>query len=349
MSSEMTPPTDRAASIEWPTVILLVTIYASWLALTWWHDALPLWLWVPLAAWTAAWWGSAQHEMLHGHPTRSRAVNTALATPPFWLWLPFETYRASHLIHHRDERLTDPLDDPESRYWTRDGFAELGPIGQKLVDLQQTLLGRLVIGPVWSMARLWMEEGRRIAAGDRHRRRLWMRHALWVALLLAWVIAVCDMPLWQYLFGFVYCGTSLALVRSFAEHRARDHVDQRTAIVEKSPLFGLLFLHNNLHVVHHRWPTLPWYKIPAHYAANRAAILRANGGLVYDGYLDVFRRFFLTRHDEPVHPTGRAPAKDGVPSSCHAVPAPSAPAAVVQAGTKYPAATASLSQASVVA
>lgn len=128
--------------------------------------------------------------------------------------------------------------------------------------------------------------------------------------MLGFVVGVCGVPFWQYALGFVYCGTSLALVRSFAEHKARDSVEQRTAIVERSPVLGLLFLNNNLHVVHHRWPTLPWYRLKQVYAENREAVLRENGGLVYDGYGDVFRRFFLTPHDQPEHPRGRAPMRD---------------------------------------
>src|SRR6185369_5586070 len=125
-------PAVRCPSIEWPTVVLVPFVYAAWLALTWFHEALPLWLWFPLAAWISAWWGSAQHEMVHGHPTRSRPVNTALATPPFWLWLPFERYRASHLDHHRDEQLTDPVADPETRYWAPEEWRALGLTGRLL-------------------------------------------------------------------------------------------------------------------------------------------------------------------------------------------------------------------------
>ena len=40
--------------------------------------------------------------------------------PPLALWIPYESYRISHLMHHRDDRLTDPLDDPESYYWMPD-------------------------------------------------------------------------------------------------------------------------------------------------------------------------------------------------------------------------------------
>jgi fatty acid desaturase len=332
-SATETLAVERNAAVEWPTLGLFTLIYASWLALVVFHDALPLWLWLPLAAWTAAWWGSAQHEALHGHPTRSRAVNTALATPPFWLWLPFERYRQTHLTHHNDERLTDPLDDPESRYKCPDGWRALGPVGRALVSAQGTLLGRLVIGPFWSVAVFWRLEARAVIAGDRARARIWAWHALFVALLLGFAVAVAGMPFWQYLLGFVYFGTALALVRSFCEHKAEAEVEKRTAIVENTPVFGLLFLYNNLHVVHHKWPTVAWYRLPKLYAAHRAELLKENGGLVYAGYGDVFRRFFLKRHDHPLHPLGRAPAR-----------AANMPA---QAGSGYPAASASRSQASV--
>jgi len=297
----------RADTVEWPTLALFAAIYASWLGLVVFHDAIPLWLWLPLAAWTSAWWGSAQHEALHGHPTRSRFVNTALASPPIWLWIPFERYQQTHLRHHRDERLTDPLDDPESRYKCPDGWSRLGPVGQALVDAQTTLLGRLVIGPFWSIGAFLTQEALAIRAGDRERARIWLRHAVWTTALLAFAVGAAGLPLWKYLLGFVYFGTALALIRSFAEHKAEASVEKRTAIVERSPLLGLLFLYNNLHAVHHKWPTVPWYRLPALYRANREALIAENGGLVYNGYADVFRRFFLRRHDLPVHPLGRAP------------------------------------------
>lgn len=298
---------ERNAAVEWPTLALFIVIHGSFLGLTWFHAALPLWLWMPLAAWMSAWWGSAQHEALHGHPTRHRAINTALATPPYWIWLPFERYRQSHLTHHRDERLTDPLDDPESRYWTAEGWRDLGPLGQRLVAAQGTLLGRLTIGPFWSVAMFLRNEAAAMLAGDRRRLRIWAWHGLWVALLMGWVVGVCQMPLWQYLVGWVWLGTAVAMIRSFAEHRAEEEVPKRTAIVENSPVFGLLFLYNNLHVVHHKWPTVPWYRLPGLYRAHRDELVRENGGLIYQGYREVFGRFFLKRHDQPLHPFGRAP------------------------------------------
>jgi len=331
MSLDHIRPTDRTASIEWPTLGLIAIVYLGFAGLVVFHAAIPLWAWLPLAALVAGWWGSIQHEILHGHPTRSRALNTALATLPIWLWLPFERYRQSHLTHHRDERLTDPLDDPESRYWTPDGWRELGPVGQALVRAQATLIGRLTIGPMWSIARFLIADARALRAGDRDKAAIWAWHALWTSLLLIVAIGVAGLPLWQYLLGFVYLGTAIALIRSFAEHRAHDAVEKRTAIVEKAPLFGLLFLNNNLHVVHHAFPAVPWYRIPRLYRDNRAAVLETNGGLVYRGYAEVFRRFFLRPHDTLLHPAGRVPER-----------------AAPQAGTATPAARASASQAKVV-
>jgi len=86
-------------------------------------------------------------------------------------------------------------------------------------------------------------------------------------------------------------------------------VRERIAIVERAPVLGLLFLHNNLHAVHHAWPSAPWYRIPSLFRRHRDRLVAENGGLLYDGYLDVARRFLLTPHDRVLHPLGRAPLK----------------------------------------
>ena len=102
--------------------------------------------------------------------------------------------------------------------------------------------------------------------------------------------------------AFVYPGLSLAMVRSFAEHRAALEPNERTAIVERAPILGLLFLYNNLHVAHHLRGRLPWYRLPAFYRLNRTALITHNGGLVYRSYFEVARRYLLTPHDRAVHP-----------------------------------------------
>src|SRR3546814_3895233 len=82
-----------------------------------------------------------------------------------------------------------------------------------------------------------------------------------------WSSDVCSSDL--YLLLFVYPGIALSLVRSFLEHQARPEVSERSVIVESGPLMSLLFLNNNLHLVHHDKPGLPWYRIPAFYRQRR--------------------------------------------------------------------------------
>jgi fatty acid desaturase len=298
-------PRLRRRAVEWPTFGLTLGCYGAWLAVTYFYQALPAWVALPIGAVLLTLHSSLQHEILHGHPTRSRRVNRALGMIPLSLWIPFERYRQTHLLHHIDERLTDPLDDPESYYWTDADWRALAPWQQALVKAQTTLLGRIVIGPFWSMARFWKAEAGRIARNVPGVRRLWAEHLALCVLVVAWVTLVCSMPLWVYLLGMVVPGTSILLIRSFAEHKARPDARERTAIVENSWILGPLFLFNNLHVLHHENPTVPWYRYPAVYAAERDRYVRENGGLVYDSYLDVARRFLLSAHDQTRHPTGR--------------------------------------------
>ena len=51
----------RARSVEAPTLIVAVVIHGAWLALTWWHAALPAWALVAGGGWLVAWHKSLQH------------------------------------------------------------------------------------------------------------------------------------------------------------------------------------------------------------------------------------------------------------------------------------------------
>jgi fatty acid desaturase len=140
---------------------------------------------------------------------------------------------------------------------------------------------------------------------DRGARRVWAEHLLFCVPVLLWVSVVCGIPVWLYVLGMVVPGTAILLIRSFAEHKALPEAPERTAIVENSWILGPLFLFNNLHALHHEQPTIPWYRYPAFYRENRERLVQENGGLVYDSYLDVARRFLLNSHDKPKHPAGR--------------------------------------------
>lgn len=285
--------------IEWPTVALIAINYLVWGSLVWFHASLPWWLLLPVGAYSVALHGSLQHEALHGHPTRSRALNEALVTLAPHLWLPYPRYRELHLMHHDDAHLTDPRRDPESCYLLPEAWAALPGLKRRLYTCNNTLAGRMLMGPAISVWRFWSSEFAAIAAGDRQVRNAWIHFALASAAVLVYVIAICDMPLWQYVVLFAYPGVALALVRSFCEHQAAAQVGHRTIIVEASPFWSLLFLFNNLHVVHHAVPALAWYRIPALYRARKAEFLARNDGYAMNGYGEIFRRYFL-RAKEPV-------------------------------------------------
>ncbi|MEC9462925.1 MAG: fatty acid desaturase [Pseudomonadota bacterium] len=292
----------RIARIEWPTVALAALIYGGFGCLTYFWRDIPIWILVPLGAWLIAWHGSLQHEVIHNHPTRHVWLNDAIGVPPISLWLPYHVYKESHLAHHRDEHLTDPIEDPESYYFTARDWDRFGWFGRTLREFNLTLAGRLTVGPAIILGSFLWHEAIKVIRGEGDSRRLWAGHAIGVAAVLWWVLVICEMPFLLFFFGFVYCGTALSRLRSYAEHRFADNHEERTAIVERSPLFGLLFLYNNLHVLHHRVPGLPWYMLPRFYERHRDFLVRLNGGLVYRGYVDVARRFLFRKHDRPTHP-----------------------------------------------
>ncbi|HET8727403.1 MAG TPA: fatty acid desaturase [Alphaproteobacteria bacterium] len=305
----------RHRAIEWPTWAVAASVYVGWGLVTWFHAALPLWLVLPAGAWLVAWHGSLQHETIHGHPTRLRWLNAALGWPPLGLWMPYELYRESHLAHHRNARVTCPIEDPESFYVLPGTWAAMAPATRALFAFNQTLAGRLTVGPGIVLARFLTAEAGRLRRGDRKRRLVWLRHAAGVGAVLTWVVGICGLPLWQYLSGFVYAGLALTLLRSFAEHRAAVDPGRRTAVVRAGPLLSLLFLNNNLHVTHHAKPSVPWYRLPAVSRTIDADRHAADGAGLYRGYRDVVRRFLFRTLAHPVHPfvPDRASAGDRRP------------------------------------
>ncbi len=292
----------QGCSVEWPTVAVAGLIYAGFAGLTWHYHVLPSWMVLPLGAYFVAWHGSLQHEAVHAHPTRWPWVNELLVFPSLWLWMPYRVYRLTHLQHHMTASVTDPIDDPESYYLTPSAWARTGAPMRLVWRVNNTAAGRLLIGPFIVTALLFISEGRRIASGDRSTLAGWLLHVVSCAIVLAWVVAICDIPLTHYLILFVYPGISLTLLRSFLEHQANDEPGHRTVIVESNPVMSLLYLYNNLHALHHSAPNVPWYELPGRYRQQRAAVLSKNGDYCYRGYAAVIARYLLRTKEPVVHP-----------------------------------------------
>jgi fatty acid desaturase len=295
---EVVARSDRRVAVEWPTVGLIVLVYAVLAALVWHHALLPWWLLLVVGSYAAALHVSLQHEVLHGHPTRHRRLNEALVFVSPHFWMPYQRYRATHLRHHHDQHLTDPSRDPESYYLLPASWARLPAPLRQLYTCNNTLGGRMVLGPLVGIARFWGADFQAMARGDREVARGWLLHIVGGGIWIGYITA-CGMPLEQYLLLVAYPAISLSLVRSFCEHQAAADLGERTVIVEAAPLWSLLFLNNNLHVAHHTRPALAWYRLPAYYRAERAALIARNRGYVIHGYGEIFRRY-LTRQKEPV-------------------------------------------------
>ena len=290
----------RRPKIEWPTVFLILGCYGGWAI-----AGLFLWPVAPVAALlvltvAVALQSSLMHEASHGHPTRSGLVNEVLVGLPIGLVYPFRRFKSLHLCHHADERLTDPFDDPESYYRALWQHEKLPAWLQALLAFNNTMVGRFFIGPALANAGFLMTEAKLLAAGDRAGTRAWLHHALGLVIVLPIVGVGFGMPFWAYLVP-VYLGQSLISVRTFAEHQWSERPDGRTIIVERSPL-ALLFLNNNLHLVHHKMPNVAWYRLPSLFRERREEWLRMNDGYVYPSYLALLKDFAFRAKEPVVHP-----------------------------------------------
>ena len=289
---------------EWPTWTVAVTLYAAWAFLTRYANTLPAPLVAALGGLLVAWHGSLQHETIHGHPTRIPWLNACVGGVPLSLWLPFSAYRESHLRHHATDALTDPFSDPESFYVPESTYRAMPTWRRAWLRAQQSLVGRMVLGPPHLVFRFYEDAlcsifQKRDTLGPRAAASGWVGHAIGVALVVGWLHFVCHLSVVKYVALFVYPGLALTLLRSFIEHRPGTTRDDSTAIVERAGLLGLLFLNNNLHLVHHLSPSLPWYELPRRYQERRELYRARTGGHFFSGYGSILRAYALRPKDVP--------------------------------------------------
>ncbi|MEM1300746.1 MAG: fatty acid desaturase [Pseudomonadota bacterium] len=285
---------------EGPTWAALAGCYGLWCVGLWVYGVASV-AGLPLLAVAAAFHSSLQHEILHGHPTRSAAINEALVFPALGLFIPYRRFRDMHLKHHNDDRLTDPYDDPESFYLQMGDWRERPGVLRSLLLFNGTFLGRMIVGPGLAMAGFWRDEALAVQRGDRGVRTAWVRHLAGVGIVVALLIWA-GVPVWLYVLAVAYPAMSLIMVRSYIEHRAAETADERTVVIEGHWFWRLLFLNNNYHAVHHDRPALAWYRIPAAWEEDREAFLARNGGYHYRGYGEVARRWLFRRREPVVHP-----------------------------------------------
>ena len=158
--------TRQTADIEAPTIFLLAACYAAWGIGTVLLPGVSLALAVIVTALAITLHSSLCHEAIHGHPTRARWLNELLLFPALILVIPYGRFRDTHLDHHDDERLTDPYDDPETNYFDPRVWARLSSPMRALLRFNNTLLGRLTVGPALSLTLFLAGDLRAARSGD---------------------------------------------------------------------------------------------------------------------------------------------------------------------------------------
>jgi fatty acid desaturase len=288
-------------AVEWPTLIVFAATYGLWAGATTilWTLSPPLA--ILLAALAIGQYSSLTHEVLHGHPFRSRTVSEALVFPGLTVFVPYLRFKDLHLQHHFDPALTDPYDDPESNYLDPAVWAGLSAPKRWLLRFNNTLFGRMLVGPAVSAWALVTGDLAAIRRGDRRVLLAWVLHALGLGIVGLWLRTIGSMPVWAYLLA-AYLGWSLLKIRTYLEHRAHDQARARTVVIESQGPLSLLFLNNNFHVVHHMHPGVAWYKLPALYFSNREHYLRRNESYRYASYAPIFRQFLFRAKDPVPHP-----------------------------------------------
>ena len=254
---------------------------------------------------------SLQHEIIHNHPTRSRRVNRAhrrLAAGAL--------AAVRDLPHHPPPA---PQRQPADRSAGRPGILlfhrrAMGGAGAararafaRAIDAARPAVPR---ARAWAMTRFWAGEAATLARGNLRHAPIVLRHLIQVALVLAWVIGVCHMPFWLYFWAFVYAGTSLALIRSYAEHRAEAEVERRTAIVEEQlAARAAVPVQQPARRASHARAACRGTRSRAGIGSTARPCSPRNGGLVYRSYFDVARRYLLKPHRRAacIPPTRRRP------------------------------------------
>ena len=183
--------------------------------------------------------GTVIHDASHNAAHRNRIVNAVLGHgSALMLGFTFPVFTRVHLQHHA--HVNDPENDP-------DHFVSTG-------------------GPLWLIAaRFFYHEIYFF------QRRLWRKFELleWFLsrILVAMLIySACQFGFLDYLFNFWFSpalvvGLALGLFFDYLPHRPfKERNRWQNARVYPGALLNLLIMGQNYHLVHHLWPSIPWYK-----------------------------------------------------------------------------------------
>jgi beta-carotene hydroxylase len=182
--------------------------------------------------------GTVIHDASHHAAHRNRMVNAALGHgSALMLGFSFPVFTRVHMQHHAN--VNDPDNDP-------DHFVSTG-------------------GPLWLIApRFFYHEVYFF------RRKLWRKFELLEWFLARLAVALVIFLAIQYDFiGYVFnfwfspslvVGLALGLFFDYLPHRPFKERDRwKNARVYPNSILNLMIMGQNYHLVHHLWPSIPWY------------------------------------------------------------------------------------------
>ena len=154
----------RLRSWDWPTIWLFAGCLFVWGGALMLPDSWALVRFVGVAL-ALVLHASLAHEIIHGHPFRSARAGDALGMVQLGLAIPYLRFKRTHLAHHMDANLTDPYDDPETNFMDPAIWSRLTGWQRAVLRFNNTLLGRMLVGPVvsqwffmcgdWQSVRAW--------------------------------------------------------------------------------------------------------------------------------------------------------------------------------------------------
>jgi beta-carotene hydroxylase len=199
--------------------------------------------------------GTVIHDASHNSAHSNRIVNAILGHgSALMLGFAFPVFTRVHLQHHA--HVNDPENDP-------DHFVSTG-------------------GPLWM-----------IAARFFYHEIFFFKRCLWRKFeLLEWFLSrlfLVTIVFLGFQYGFIkyvmnfwfvpalVVGIALGLFFDYLPHRPFQERDRwKNARVYPSPILNLLILGQNYHLIHHLWPSIPWYKYQDAYYATKP-LLDAKG------------------------------------------------------------------------
>ena len=190
--------------------------------------------------------GTVIHDASHNSAHSNKIINSILGhISALMLGFAFPVFTRVHLQHHGN--VNDPENDP-------DHFVSTG-------------------GPLWMIAaRFFYHEI------FFFKRRLWRKFELleWFLsrlFLVTVVLLAVNYDFIGYVMNFWFVpalvvGIALGLFFDYLPHRPfKERNRWKNARVYPSPILNLLIFGQNYHLVHHLWPSIPWYQYqPAYYA-----------------------------------------------------------------------------------